>query len=183
MKRILFLSLFLFVLSNLSAQENFHWELIDSTAKSKDQIYTSTKVFIAEAWRSAQDVIQNDDKDGGVIIVKGVSIQKIEYMMGTYRYEYRYTASFQMKDNKFRMILKDVYCANADMPSSTSGMGIVKVEPFEGDNAPASGTFKAPGPPKKKLIPMMANLKQELQQIVDSYKISIAESDIVDDDW
>jgi len=47
------------------AQNDFKWETIDSTFNSKDQLYSLTKTFIAEKWKSANDVIQNDDKEGG----------------------------------------------------------------------------------------------------------------------
>jgi hypothetical protein len=80
--------------SSTSYKGNFKWEKMDSVSKTKAQIYTDTKMFISEAWKSAKDVIQNDDKDGGVILVKGISSPKINFMMNAYEYVYKYNVSF-----------------------------------------------------------------------------------------
>lgn len=183
MKRFLFIGISLLIISSLSAQENFYWEVIDSTAKSKDQIYSATKVFIAETWRSAQDVIQNDDREGGTIIVKGLSVKEASVFTAQYRYVYRYTVTFQMKENKYRIFLKDVFCESADLTSSTADPYVEKIHPFDGDNCPPTGTFAAPGITKKKAIRMMAEFKLELQSIVDSYIEHMAKFEVVEDDW
>lgn len=57
-------------------QINFRWEKIDSVAKSKSQIYSDTKMFIAETWKSSKSVIQNDDKENGAVFIEG-TVEKI----------------------------------------------------------------------------------------------------------
>ncbi len=71
-KMLFFIAASLITLSSI-AQVDFRWEKIDSVDKSKSQIYSDTKMAIAELWKSAQSVIQNDDKEGGMILVKGAS--------------------------------------------------------------------------------------------------------------
>jgi hypothetical protein len=67
---LFFFLLLLFTLNSL-AQSNFEWVKTDSIQKTKEQIYSATKMFIAETWKSSKEVIQNDDKDGGIILIKG----------------------------------------------------------------------------------------------------------------
>jgi hypothetical protein len=67
-KLFILMSLFLTMTINLFSQSNFKWERVDSCGKTKDVLYTDTKIFIADSWKSAQNVIQNDDKDGDNII-------------------------------------------------------------------------------------------------------------------
>jgi hypothetical protein len=149
-------------------QSNFQWEKVDSVSKSKNEIYSLTKLYISENWKSAQEVIQNDDKDGGIILIKGASIEEFAFMGGVYVYVYKYTMTFKMKDNKYKM--------------KSSGVKVTKLAPFEGENCPDTGTFKAPGLPKKKAIIMMSEFKQNLQSLVDSYPEYI-KKEIKKSDW
>jgi hypothetical protein len=170
MKKILLivLSIIPFI---IQAQDNFKWEKVDSIQKSKNQIYSDTKVFIAKKWKSAKDVIQNDDKEAGIIQIKGAYIKQVSFYMGEYEYIYSYLITFKMKDNKYKIVLDNVYCASARM---LTGSGrVVKIEPFDGDNCPETGTFSAPGISKKKAIQMMAEVKSELQKIISSYEQEI----------
>ncbi len=181
MKKLILITvgILMFIFSN--GQTNFKWEKTDSVAKTKAQIYSDTKMFIAEYWKSAQNVIQNDDKESGTILIKGTSIMKEYVMNGEYVYIYNYTVTFRMKNNKYRINIDNVYCESAYMTGSK--YSITKIEPFDGDNCPKTGTFSAPGIPKKKAIPMMAKFKQDLQSIVDSYEEYIKKPSVSNSDW
>ena len=149
----------------LVAQENFKWEKIDSVpGKTKDQIYSDTKMFIATTWKSAQNVIQNDDKDGGMILVKGVSIQNQYFIMNDHRYVYDYTVTFLQKDGKYKIVIGDVTNTDAKCQQYTWPLiqPVDKVEKRTG------------GMPMDKCNTMMTDLKAELQGIVDSYAKAIS---------
>ncbi len=149
-------------------QDGFKWNKVDSVNKTKSQIYSDTKMYIAKTWNSAQDVIQNDDKDGGSILIKGLYTKDISMVGGmqVYRYVYNYTVSFLMKDNRFKIILNDVHCSSVTFMTNPS-MNLPKVEPFEGE-CPKTG-----GVNKSKVVDMMVDLKIKLQNIVDSYSDAI----------
>jgi len=103
-----------------TAQTNFVWEKIDSCNKTKEQIYSDTKMFIAENWVSANDVIQNDDKETGSILVKGTITQTEIVTMYSHEWVFSYTVSFLIKDNKFKIKIYNV--RNSVAPSGyTSG--------------------------------------------------------------
>lgn len=180
MKSVFFV-LAIFFITPLYSQTNFTWDVSDTISKTKDQIYSDVKFFVAKSWKSANHVIQNDDKDAGIILVKGIITRNISFLGAGYAYDYSYTVTFRMKDGKYKFTIDNVYCERAYM--TTSNQFIAKVEPFDGDNCPETGTFKCPGPPKKKLIPMMATVKDDLQSIYDAFKIAIREPSVKDGDW
>ena len=49
---------------------NFKWESIDTINKTKDEIYTLSKVFISSMFNEPDRVIKVDDKESGIIIIK-----------------------------------------------------------------------------------------------------------------
>ena len=46
--------------------------VVEAPGYSKDQIYNSTKIWVAENFRSAKSVIELDSKEDGIIIGNGV---------------------------------------------------------------------------------------------------------------
>lgn len=167
MRALLIISLLL----SFTCRAQLRFEKVDSVSKDKNQIYSDTKMFIAKTWRSSKDVIQNDDKEAGVIIVKGISLMKSYFMMNYYYYDYRYMVTFRFKDNKFKVTIDNIYCDRAYGDNQSAY--ISKIEPFEGDNCPETGTISHPGVPRKKAKIMMQELRNELQSIVDSYSAEI----------
>lgn len=117
-KTLLVLSVIVCFFVNIgTAQE---WEKIDSVQKSKEQIYSDTKMFIAEYWKSAQNVIQNDDKEGGTILVKG-SLKTIN--RGAYKTQsliYSYTVLFLIRDQKYKIVVKNVQYMGCDCKDVSS---------------------------------------------------------------
>ena len=95
MKQIILSSVAILIFGQGFTQTNFKWEKVDSVAKNKAQIYSDTKMFIAEYWKSAQTVIQNDDKEGGMILVKGTTDYSFSPMwLVTSKYNYSYSVKF-----------------------------------------------------------------------------------------
>ncbi len=141
-------------------QSQFKWETIDSTANSKDQLYSLTKTFIAEKWKSANDVIQNDDKEGGVIILKGLTQTYVyKYAMNPHEFVYQYTMKFYFKDKKYRVQIEDVKCYSHYVMANKWNC----LDPEE------NVTQKVEGMPAEKFNEMMAELKKELSAIMLSY--------------
>lgn len=167
MKKLHVLAITLLFSKITISQTNFIWEKTDSVNKPASQIYSDTKMFIATTWKSAKDVIQNDDKENGMLLIKGVFIKNFNFMMAEYVYVYNYSITFKIKENRFKIILDNVSCERAYVTGS--GKSVTKIEPFEGDNCPETGTMSAYGLPKKKAIVMMSEVKQHLQSIVDKY--------------
>jgi len=168
MKKVVLLIGWVLISALSFSQTNFKWDNSDSIPKTKAQIYSDTKMFIAETWKSAKNVIQNDDKDAGMILVKGSCILKVNHELVAFNYVYNYSVTFKMKDNKFKIIIDDVFCESA-YPSGGVQWNILKIEPFDGEYVKGTGMFTHTLPEKKAIL-LMADLKTELQTIVDNYK-------------
>lgn len=160
---LLFLVTFLLI-NNVSGQTNFKWEKSDSIPKTKSQIYTDTKLFIAQTWQSSKEVIQNDDKDGGVILIKGISVKNASGLMySSFEYIFEYTLTFKMKDGKYKIILDNVYCKSAY--AGSDHRSIRQLEPSNEIPYPnKTGELS-----NKKAVEIMTLLNHELQSIVDAY--------------
>jgi hypothetical protein len=163
MKKLLIL--FGLLASTCVAQENFIWDKVIESEKPKSELYSTTKQFIAETWRSAQDVIQNDDKEGGSIIVKGISRQYYSFnAVNTVYYIYNYTVKFSLKDNKVRMQIENVKCDRGEH-------GALKlIQPTD--------TTYPKGYKPERCKAMQQYLKDELNQLLDKYKLYLAQSTI-----
>ncbi len=168
MKKTILLTILTTITSYLAfAQTDFKWDKVDSVSKTKDQIYSDTKMFIAETWKSAQNVIQNDDKDGGMILIKGASIQSKSFQMNEHIWTFSYTVKFMMKDNKYKIVIEDVYCSAARCAANEWAKMPVA------DNYPSEKGLRSTGVNEERYLEIMKSLKQELQGIVDSYETSI----------
>ena len=161
MKKLLTLFFFFSLCAVNFAQTNFKWELTDSTAKTKTQIYADTKLFIAEAWNSAKDVIQNDDKENGIVLIKGLSKSRITGVWGYSDYYFSYTVQFRMKDGKYRITLDNVDYDNA-ITTSTSKPSPLSLDGFQ-------GAFKD-GMTEKNYNKVIEGLKDNLNTLVLSYQ-------------
>jgi hypothetical protein len=164
----LFTLLFFFSLCAINfAQTNFKWEATDSTAKTKTQIYADTKLFIAQTWNSAKDVIQNDDKESGVILLKGLTTVSIPVMGLTIStYDFGYTIQFRMKDGKYRITIDNVSCDRATSSNSGSHISPISLEGYR-------GMWKGDCMSEKKYNELIDKLKTNLTALVLSYQTSM----------
>ncbi len=169
MKKIFLILLFLLLSIFTYSQNNFQWEIIDSCSKSKEQIYSETKMFIANMWKSAQNVIQNDDKEAGMILIKCSSYQLINYRLGNYTWGFDYTVAFYMKNNKFKINLYNVIGSSA--PSQTP---LMQIDYYRGYNK----TLQS----EKQYLQICSQLKLELQSIIDDY-IKEMKSPLKQNNW
>src|SRR5690554_4581202 len=98
MKIMLFVSIIFTLSTSLFSQENFEWQKIDSLDKSKEQIYSDTKMFIASTWKNPDEVIKLDDQEAGTVMLRGSSIKTTTHSFSEWVFIYNYTVTFRMKD-------------------------------------------------------------------------------------
>jgi len=173
MKNLFFVLAIIFYLNGYS-QKSFTWDIIDSVNKSKVQIYNDSKLFIAETWKSANDVIQNDDKESGVILLKGITTYESFFMLSNHKWVFRYTIKILIKENKFRFILENVYCESAycetnEWPKIPIG--------FEWQG------YKKCTMSETRYLNVMNVLHENLQNIVNQYVSNIKKESVINGDW
>jgi hypothetical protein len=77
----------------------------DST--TKDVLYSNAKQWFAETYKSAQDVIQLDDKDAGTVIGKGLFKSGFTVFMDALQVNVHHTVKIYVKDNKYKYEITD----------------------------------------------------------------------------
>jgi Domain of unknown function (DUF4468) with TBP-like fold len=92
------------------AKESSIESVIDVPGRAKDQIYSSTKIWIAETFNSAKAVIEDDDKEAGRVIGNGL----IQYpcsgisCLGKEDWKIGFTMRVDVKDQKFRITFSNI---------------------------------------------------------------------------
>lgn len=76
------------------------YEIVDSSvAGSADELYSRAKVWMANAFRDAQEVIQLDDKEAHTLMGKG----PLQFIQTMATYSVYFTVKIGTKDNKYRL--------------------------------------------------------------------------------
>jgi hypothetical protein len=174
---ILFVIVLFFALAT-KAQENFKWDRIDSVPKSKKELFSQTKMFIAEKWKSANDVIQNADEETGIIVVKGSCSNTKTVMMYPATVYFNYTAIFYVKDGKCRMTVENIYSTHGIRAGRTYEVNMPIADSF-----PTSKGMTLTNMTKSSYEAMMKDLKVDISAIVDSYNDYLRSTKNKADTW
>jgi hypothetical protein len=119
-------------------------EVVVVDKASKDELYTKAKIWLAEKFISANDVIQFDDKENGIVLGKG-AIRKKEGGLSPTIKNWRFTVKIQVKEGKYKVDFYDIiyYYEMPENVSVTSSPPVMLDEYF---NDPKSyrknGTLK-----------------------------------------
>ena len=117
MKRLTLIVIFTFLCFNIFCQEfmtdesgNIYYSaVVDVPNKTKNEIHVQANQWVAKNFKSANDVIQMNDKDAGKIIVKGgfeITTKFAGVMQNNIVY---FLLDFSFKDNKYRYVMSDFY--------------------------------------------------------------------------
>jgi hypothetical protein len=143
---------------------------IFESGETKDVLYSKSKMFISEMFKSANDVIQLDDKENGVILVKGVIKESFNYSMQTLDYYFSFTMKIYVKDNKYRVVISDVY--NSSAPYKYNKLLINNYRGAFNDNLP-----------KSKYWELMESLSSSLNNFSLSFENYMKRVTLTNDGW
>lgn len=159
----------LLAIASAFAQEPVASETKDVTA-SKSQLFSFTKMFVADKWQNANNALVNADEELGVIQVSSDTEKGIKQGMGLgCVYDYSYTVRFRIKDNKYRVEIYDVRCTKAEQVGLGSNYDVPLLEYFEGDEPKAKTQSMGKGATKKQAKQIMDDLRAEFNEIIDAY--------------
>ena len=88
-------------------------EVVPVDGASKDELYSRTKLWFADAFKSSSDVLQLDDKSGGILLGKGIIKQEAGGNNGfaarpTVVKTWRFTIKIQLKDGRYKVDIYDI---------------------------------------------------------------------------
>ncbi|MCX6311222.1 MAG: DUF4468 domain-containing protein [Bacteroidetes bacterium] len=93
-------------------------------SSNKNKIYSKCKEWIATTWKSANDVIQMDDKESGVIIIKGwdnVYVTTTAKLIPETQYKMWFTIKLTIRDNFVKMDVFDIFLESYPNPNQYNG--------------------------------------------------------------
>jgi hypothetical protein len=160
-------------------QKEYVVEKVDSINKSKDAIYSSTKMFIAENWKSAQSVIQNDDKEAGAILIKGSATHYVAVGLGvTLDFTYRYIVKFLMKEKRYKVVVENYNFERGPAAGwERIGPYVVPKEPL------VYPGYRKAGLGEKQWNTLMGLIKSDMQGIVNKYVQHLQKEEKSTNDW
>lgn len=85
---------------------------------TKDQLYTRAYEWLAKAYRSANDVIQMQDKEAGRLVGKGTTTVRVRGVSAGY---VRHTFTIYLKDGRYKYVLTDLVHEPGGMKDVYSG--------------------------------------------------------------
>lgn len=167
MKKIIIGLLMLPFFGISQTDSSFEFKFIDSSTATKNELYTKAKIWITDAFKSAKDVIQMDDKDAGRIVARGVFQSPVKGMWGTPLYDYiNFKITIDVKDNKYRIALTDFVHEKGTYRDAVSGGDMSKEKP-------ACGTLFMS---KKKFATIKEEAKKTALQLTKDFSIVMKKS-------
>lgn len=102
-------------------------KVIDVPGRNKEQIYAATKIWIAENFRSAKAVIEDDDKNAGRVIGKGIIAYPCSGLscLGKEDWKISFTMRVDIKDQKYKITFTNI---NLTFPPSKGSIFVPGVD-------------------------------------------------------
>jgi hypothetical protein len=107
MKKLLIAVVFAFLALNINAQ-TFEFTSIDSTKLTKSECFTVCKTWVINNFKT-NAALQMEDKDAGLIIVKGNLSTWIQSGLSKCEYVIDFKLTIQIKDYKTKVTLSDFW--------------------------------------------------------------------------
>lgn len=162
------------------AQEPVASETKDVEA-TKAQLFSFTKMFVADKWQNANNALVNADEEAGVVQIKSDTQMTIKQGMGIgCIYDYSYSVRIRIKDNRYKIEIYDIVCTNAKQVGMGSSYSVPHLEYFEGEEPLCKTQSMGKGANKKQAKQIMDDLRSEFTEIISSYS-SYIESNSNDD--
>lgn len=117
MKRIL-LMLVMALSTSAVAQDSLVWDnngsliftdVVEVEGVDASELYTRARQWFGEIYRSANNVLQMDDREGGVLLGKAINSFVVTNMGMNFEIKLHYSISVFLKDGRYKYEIKDMY--------------------------------------------------------------------------
>lgn len=168
------------IFSNAQEPLSFTEVIQTDSTLSKSDIYVAVKSWVGTSFNSAKAVIEMDDKDAGILIIRPLSDYAMKGIMySCYSGHLRYTIKIQVRDGRFRVEVSN-FTHNIDLGNAKNcALGLIT----NAEKCPIRGMNT--GPNQK----VWADIQKFAASIAKSYFSALAELKISpqggnnDDDW
>jgi hypothetical protein len=96
----------------------YYNEVVQIAGKDRESLYLVAKQFFVDAFKSANDVVQFEDKATGVITGKGFSNVSVKIMGISNVNQMWFTLKIQCKDGRYKCEVYDIYFNSSPDPNN-----------------------------------------------------------------
>jgi hypothetical protein len=100
-------------------------EVIQIDSATKKELYSRAKMWVSEAFKSANNVIQLDDADNGILLLKGITMIEVKTLVKT-QMNMRFTLKIEAKEGKYRYSLTNITVADIEEAAERYWKGMYK---------------------------------------------------------
>lgn len=136
----------------------YYTEVIQIDSMKKQQLYLNSKQFFVDVFKSANDVIQLDDKESGIVIGKGFSEIYIKILGTPVAEQMWFTIKIQCKDDKFKYEIYNISFKN--YPGKYGVREILAEQEFD-----KKTYFKKDGTPRDAELKYKNEMEREIQKL------------------
>lgn len=148
MKHLLILFMTFISLLSFSQVQEEYTNMYENDTCKQSLLYSKSKMYIVDIFKSANNVIQNDDPAYGTIVCKGT--------VETMGYYFSFTLKIKVKDGASKITISDIY--NSSAPYKYSKLNMNKYEGIWKNNVT-----------KKQYSNIMSSVHRQLDGIVEDY--------------
>lgn len=148
-------------------------ETVTVDSIKKDVLYGKAKLWFANAFKSANDVVQLDDKDNGIILGKGTIIKNEMTGLQSVKKTWKFTIKIQVKDGKYKAEIYDIDYI-FEMPGNNIGAGASNINLDEYFNNPK--IFKKDGTLKGNAEKFANETNENFNSLLTSIKKAMTET-------
>jgi hypothetical protein len=113
-------------------------DVVKIDSSKANELYSKAKMWIAEAFKSAKDVMQLDDKDNSTLIAKGLTIWNGKALGSTSQIGYvHFTIKIECKEGRYKYTFTDYTCEQTEGYRAT-----VPAEGLNGRKAQINFTYQ-----------------------------------------
>lgn len=148
---------------NLPLKDNniIYEGIVDVPGLSKDELYKNAKQWFVDYFKSSKDVIQNEERQDGEIIGKGIVFIYLKMFMQTDMLDDKMTIRIDCKDSKYRYRIYDsdiIWVANNQDNRAENILNKLL------------GTYKISNLPKSYCRKILENMNSETNETIKSLK-------------
>ncbi len=154
-------------------------EVIKVDSATKDQLYLAARKWFADNYKSANDVIQMDDKEAGEIIGKGLFYENLSFgvLVGAEKVAVYHTVKISVKDGRYKYTITGL---RGNYHSSGSRIGTTYIPGnevnFDIDNTPVKFN-------KKNEEKFKAAVHAHVLSTIETIKSYMIKAPVKNDDW
>ena len=151
-------------------------KIVENIEGSKEDIYTRAKSYLARAYNNSKSVIQTDDKEGGIIIGKGLYTGLTHFRMALWAGMAKayHILRVDIKEGRARIIcsVSTITVNNSERPSDEHEYSVVGYYPITDSRAPSLA--------KKGQLRAFISLVDKMNESVQSLEKALKEGGVLD---